>query len=199
VAEGGNILSFSAVSGAFLNSFNASLGGALPVTIAFDALGAMYVLAMSGQQGTILKFSGTSGQPSGAGGNTSNPTLVPLGASALYSFGGLCVATDPLTQVTTVYASSAILNSDGTLDLGGGLVMTFDGSSGQFISVLVPNGSNGLIQPRAMMLTITFTPTYPFPVGPDNGDSGAPSPFWRRILATILRFIRIFLPARPSP
>jgi hypothetical protein len=123
-----NVLLFSTVDGSSAGSIDftsANFPSVTPVTPGYGPDGNLYVVGLD-TQGTgsaaVLRFTPT-GTPLGAGGNTSNPTLVALGmfepAYGL-TLGG--TATAPI-----VYVSAVIPGAAGAYTTS---ILAFDGNSG---------------------------------------------------------------------
>jgi hypothetical protein len=129
-----NVLLFSILDGSFVDSIDftsPNFPSVTPVTPGYGPDGNLYVVSVAtksigpvvaGVSGAILRFT-ESGTPLGAGGNTSDPTLVTLGAfdpAFALTLGGTAAA--PI-----VYASAVMPGAGGAYTTS---ILAFDGNSG---------------------------------------------------------------------
>lgn len=163
IVSGDEILIFS-LSGNQTGSIQYS--GFAPGVLSFNGAGLLYVMD---QSGNILRFNGATGVPFGANGSSTDATLIPAGTAGLNASGGMCVV--DWADGTSVYLTGKPAEGSG------GSVWQYDGATGAFEQVLVPNGSGGLANPVCIQVGLAEVP-YPPPPEPPPGPPSGPIPPW---------------------
>jgi hypothetical protein len=180
-----NILRYHERTGDFLGEFIPAGSGGLgiPDGLLFGPEGNLYVGSL--ETDSILRYDGITGDPLPSAGN-SGATFVPSGS------GGLTFGSPGSDDAWMIFGRDGNLYvKSGGIHGSPGSVLRFNGATGEFIDVFVPEGSGGLTGPRALVF------------GPDGNlyvNSSDPGP------GSVLRydgttgvFLDVFVPADSDP
>jgi DNA-binding beta-propeller fold protein YncE len=162
--RGNSILRYDGVTGAFVDVFAAPGSGGLasPTGLTFGPDGNLYVTSNPEANLSVLRFQGPSGPAPGA----FIDTFVPAGSGGLQVPLGVIFGPDGNRD-----GALDLYVSDGRFDGGSltgkkGTVKRYDGVTGAFIDVFVPERSGGLRRPSM----ITFTATDPVTLAYMDGE-----------------------------